>query len=244
METFHVKLSLASGCCVQPAIICCLNTDTLMDKAYRHHLACDLSPSCRVHCFSNQEKRKTPPPPPPPSLLARERERERAVSLSISLTFHLLPSLLDLLLFSFSFFFQIMTQCRKTSSLHLGLNPWNSGDWWVLCNPLSHGDYFIGCLLSFVLVQKWPTRRSSPFFFSFLFDCWSGAPGVMAIRFSHQPRDRHHGLYHELQWNSFSCIFATPFRDRWSSGWATVHHRYKPWRRYLPCQHLLLYMQL
>jgi hypothetical protein len=88
-------------------------------------------PSRRVRHFSNkgkkyEEKAKSPPPPsPPPSL----RERQRVVSLSLSHTlsrfFSFRPS-----------FFQIIKQCRKRSSLQLGLNSWNSGDWRV-SNPLT-----------------------------------------------------------------------------------------------------------
>jgi hypothetical protein len=43
-------------------------------------------------------------------------------------------------------------------------------------------------------------KKLADFFFSLLFDGESGAsPGVMAIRFRHQPRYRHRGLYHELK---------------------------------------------
>ncbi len=41
----------------------------------------------------------------------------------------------------------------------------------------------------------------------FLFDGKSGAPGVMAIRFRHQPRYRHHGLYHELKCMNYTLRY-------------------------------------
>jgi hypothetical protein len=45
--------------------------------------------------------------------------------------------------------------------------------------------------------------------FSSFCDGESGAPGVMAIRFCHQPRYCHHGLYRELKCVPMASVLYT-----------------------------------
>ncbi len=141
---------------------------TLMAKAYCPQPTCSLLTLRLVRRFSNQKKMGEAPHRlslPEKERKQREREREREQIPSLSLSFLLLPSVLDL-------HSNRKTMQKKKSSLQQGLDPWNSGDWWVF-NPLSHGDYFIKDFLSFALVQEWPRRRNSPmFFFSFWWRKW------------------------------------------------------------------------
>jgi hypothetical protein len=118
----------------------------------------------------------------------REKERERVLSLSLT---HIL----------FRFLF---LQCRKIMQKNNHPFSWGwSPETEVTDECLTH--WATETTLSetcchLLFVPKWPQRRSSPNFFSFLIAISVHPAWYMAIRFSYQPRYCHHELYHELRW--------------------------------------------